>query len=230
MSETPKLEKVSRHFPGYIFVAGTIMFVFMLAAIALPDYLHYRLRIEELGLLKAQQAATPLPSPQSSSGASQAGPAQSSSVTPSQSDSANLFESYARFLTLLAGLVSVLGFFLGFFIRRSIRETEEDIDKRVNARLESWGVSYSDQSAKLETKLKEVEALETRLDALEARFRKTLESLEESQKEYEHGTPEVIPDAAEVARKLDSEMERSESQAELPEQEANDPAEAQNAK
>lgn len=213
------------------------MFLLMLAAVVLPDYLQYRLRIKQLELLQRQISAlsTPSPTPQSSPGVGETGPVQSPSIATPPSDSASLFESYARFLTLLVGLVSVLGFFLGFFIRRSIRETEEDMDKRLTKSVEGWRderkeirQSYTEQSEKLEKKLKEVEALEENLGTLEVRLRTALESLEASQKQYERGTPEAIPDAAEVARTLDSELERSESQAELTEQETTAKAEKPN--
>jgi len=196
------------------------MFVFMLAAVTFPDYLHFKLRIKQLELSERQVnlPSTNSQTPQSNAGQSSSAPTQSTPIGPPQNDPASLFESYARFLTLLVGLVSVLGFFLGFFIRRSLREQEEDMNKTLAKSVEGWEGEktaikkwYGEQSTSLESKLteveglkKEVQGLKNELSTLETRVRETLKSLEDSEARYRDNMPDAGPDAAKVAEAVDN--------------------------
>src|SRR2546423_8890918 len=85
-----EVKKPSRNFPRSLFVAGTVMFIFMVAAVALPDYFHYQIRLKQLELL---QSHSPSPSPpQNTQAPNPSSPLQNSPASTAESDSPNLFE------------------------------------------------------------------------------------------------------------------------------------------
>jgi hypothetical protein len=207
-------DKSSRKFPTSISVFGALIFSMMLAAVALPDYYQYKLREKQLDLWKPnrQEPIVPASSPSTtaSSDVGETSPQRGEPI-PATADSAVLFESYARFITLLVGLVSVLGFFVTFLIRRSIRETEEDMDKKLDKSIGGWKIeqasmkqNYEDQSNKLILKITEVDTLKEEVSDLEKRLKERLKALDESEALYRGRLPGTGPDADEVAKAVDS--------------------------
>ena len=81
----------------YVFAALVMLFLLVIA-IVLPDVLPYL--APKFGL----------------SAPSSIGAAQQTGSAVSQNPNTNLFESYARLVTLLLALVSVLGVFFGYFV------------------------------------------------------------------------------------------------------------------
>lgn len=215
--QTSEAEKASQKFPASISVAGALIFLLMLTAMALPEYFRYRLRVKQLEFSQQQAMQQAAASSASPSATSQTVPSSGQTQQVSAgatAESASLFESYARFITLLVGLVSVLGFFLGFFIRRSIREHEEDIDKKLAKSVEGWKdeqtaikQSYKEQSEKLDSKIREVDALKEGVSDLERRLKDRLKELNESEALYKRGGPEVLPSTADVAKEVDETLE-----------------------
>lgn len=52
--------------------------------------------------------------------------------------SASFFEAYARLITLMLSILSVLGLFFAYFLRKSLHEIEDGVEKRVDRTLKSW--------------------------------------------------------------------------------------------
>lgn len=71
--------------------------------------------------------------------------------------SASFFEAYARLITLVLSILSVLGLFFAYFVRKSLREIEEDVEKRFDRTLKSWETDQKairDQNATYASEIK----------------------------------------------------------------------------
>lgn len=120
---------------------------------------------------------------------------------------AQLFEAYARLVTLLLGVASVLGLFFGYFVRKSLRETEEDVDKRFDRSLALWEKEratlldqYKADATKLEAQIKISETLEKKMHELMQELTDALQSTRQSNEQ----PATVIGDAA---SKVDAQLE-----------------------
>lgn len=132
-----------------------------------------------------------------------------SRITPGGVDSSLLFESYGRFITLLVGLLSVLGLFFGFFVRKSVHEMEEKMETKIEKILSDWKEekteikqSYKDQSDQLNTKLNEVGSLKAEVEDLKIRLTEYLDDYDKSKQKYAEGPTRPAEDPESVADEL----------------------------
>ena len=144
-------KKTEQPMPVRYILAILIMFFILVGAITIPDLLPYLAPKLGLGVIETTTDSvdpkTNLPTPR-----------------------VNIFETYARLVTLFLAIVSVLGVFFGYFVRKSIRETEEDIEKRFDRNMDRWKEErdallkqYKGTADELSEKLVTVNDLEKRL-------------------------------------------------------------------
>ena len=114
---------------------------------------------------------------------------QPSATTPVFPTSATFFESYARLITLLLSIISVLGLFFGYFVKKSLTETEAEIENRFERRMDAWKeereklqTDYTSDAKRLQEMLLEVEKLEFRLQ-------QALETWDDANRRYQANTP-----------------------------------------
>gem|GEM_PF-5077693 len=151
-TDDSKTLKRSSEMPFRYLGAAVLILTLFLIAIILPDVLRYcKSSPPDNPIIIVPTIGAPLPS----------------TVTSPTAATAQLFESYARLITLFLGLASVLAVFFGYFVRKSIRETEEDVDNRLERSLKLWEKEktslldqYKADCEKLEKKIGEAEALE----------------------------------------------------------------------
>jgi predicted Holliday junction resolvase-like endonuclease len=139
--------------------------------------------------------------------------ASESKITPISIDSSSLFDSYGRFVTLLVGLLSVLGIFFGYFVRKSIHEMEEKMETKIDKILANWKEektqikdSYEKQSDQLNLKLGEVGSLKAEVDGLKFRLTEYLDNYDKSKQKYTAGPARPSQDPTSVAHELDEAM------------------------
>lgn len=104
-------------------------------------------------------------------------PTSSPSLMPA---TANPFEPYARLVTLLLSIVSVLGLFFAYFVRKSLHETEEALERRFDRNMELW---------KAEQKTVAAQAAQVTSDANE--ISKKLQEVKELSRQLKEVTDEL---------------------------------------
>lgn len=218
-------------FPWSIGITSVFVLFLMVLAIAVPEYWKYKFQMSQLELQtkqlvfqqdqekkraeKQDSSAPPSASQQpvtvKSESISQS-PAMQSETKPGpiSVDSSALFDSYGRFITLLVGLISVIGIFFGYFVKKSIHETEESMGAKIDKILIDWKEekgriekNYETQSNMLTQKLGEVTSLKDEVSSLKERLREYLDEYETSKQEYTEGPAPPTQDPTSVAQALD---------------------------
>jgi len=133
--------------------------------------------------------------------------AQEAVSAPLQNPTMNVFETYARLVTLFLALVSVLGVFFGYFVRKSIRETEEEVDKRFDRNMALWEKEkdglikkYGEDATQLKSSLAVV-------DQLEQRLREALKESEAAKERYQKPPPPAAKEVTKASAELDAQLE-----------------------
>lgn len=184
------LDRNWQHMPFRYIFASFVMLSIFIVGVVLPDIMPYI--GPRLGLTPSSAAVA---------GASaQAAPLISPSHTP------DTFETYARLVTLLLALVSVLGVFFGYFVRKSLRETEDDLDKRFDRQMMLWEKErdallkrYGDDADELEKSIKTVTTLEKQM-------RDSFEDLNSAKERYSKPAPQTEPIIIDVAAAVDQRL------------------------
>jgi len=157
----------SREMPMRYVVAALAIMALFLTAIVLPDILRF---------FSQPTSATQVTPGATAVTQAPAAPVSMSAANPTAA-TAQLFESYARLVTLFLGVASVLAVFFGYFVRKSIRETEEDVDKRFDRSLNLWEKERSSLLDQYKADaLKLVEKI-TVVDGLEKKMRELMQEL-----------------------------------------------------
>jgi ABC-type multidrug transport system fused ATPase/permease subunit len=182
-----KLEKAEHLMPLRYVFAIMCMLLILVAAVIIPDLLPYI--APKLGLGTTTNTTqvvnnTPLPSPNT-----------------------NIFETYARLVTLFLALVSVLGVFFGYFVRKSIRETEEDIDKRFERNLKLWESERDSLLTKYKDDAKELKEKLAIVNELEKRLREAIDTWDDANRRYAQAGAAPAPNVVQVsAQQLDEQL------------------------
>jgi uncharacterized small protein (DUF1192 family) len=106
------------------------------------------------------------------------------------------FEPYARLVTLLLSIVSVLGLFFAYFVRKSLHETEEALEKRFDRNMELW---------KTEQKTVAAQAAQVTADANEVKLR--VQEVNELSRQIKEVTAELDRTDKQAAQKSSSKAE-----------------------
>lgn len=187
LSHETKVEKPVVRFWPYALLGSFLLVVFV-AGILASDYFNYRIRMAKIQAF-SMSGTTNAPGV-SAAGltnlpgvTSNAAPATSASKPSSENLAAGslelkgseLFETYAKLLTMLLGFVSVLGVFFGYFVRKSLREVEEDLRGHVALSMDLWAKEKDRLSGEVAAKLKEISKHQQQQAKLVAEFEKTLD-------------------------------------------------------
>lgn len=165
-------------------LSAVALLLILTGAILTPDFLNYSLRVEELRASSSKAAQVPASTVVSSASPTTSAPVPTT-ATPAKVedkkpalDSAQIFETYGKLLTMLLGFVSILGVFVGYFVRKSLREIQEDIYKDVEKRMNLW----EEQKDMVLESLKETRVKFEGLTQLYDECKQVLETLKEATK------------------------------------------------
>ncbi len=129
---------------GWYAASAIVLLLILTTAILTPDYLNYRLRVQELSAqvkpspTLAGMLTGPLVGPPSPQAASGTPSLPLPTVIKPALETSQIFETYGKLITMLLGFVSILGVFVGYFVRKSLREIQEDVYKDVEKRMLLW--------------------------------------------------------------------------------------------
>jgi hypothetical protein len=210
-------------FSGAAWLAFGVMVVFV-AALLIPDYMNYQLK---LVILEQQRppAAQPMWSldtnvfgKSSSNVFFVSTNASSRAQTPSEATAvkpSDIYETYAKLITMLLGFISVVGVLFGYFVRRHVRELTEDIRRDVELEMKHIHDQHKlvqDQTKAAQEKsgdiLRQVEQLARDYKELDASAKGKLEALDAAIKRYQEQRGPVAGATADVAAKVDDEMQK----------------------
>ena len=130
MSDSQSSKNRETFLPYALCASGLLLLLTL--AILTPDYLNYRYRRDRL-LHPAPAAAT---AQSATNGAVGAGTAPDKQKPATQSTTigegellkaSDIYETYAKLVTMMLGFVSVVGVLAGYFVRKSVRELTEDV-------------------------------------------------------------------------------------------------------
>jgi hypothetical protein len=203
----PKAEKPLVRLWPYA-VSGAFLLVVFMTGIIVPDYFNYQIRLAKIeAVSKISAAAT-----KSSTAQTDSKSIVDNLTSPSlEVKSSEIFETYGKLLTMLLGLVSVLGVFFGYFVRKSLREVEEDLRGHVQQSMEFWGKERDRLSNEVSEKLREIAEQRRQQEKLSQDFEKTverskqvLETLEVAAKAEQQKLTGDIARTATAAAKIDA--------------------------
>ena len=170
---TPKTQE---KFWPYALCAGGLLLILTLAILT-PDFLNYRYRQDRL-LHSAADAAAAQTNPTPAVGATATD--QSKITTPTAPGlpfesprPSEIYETYAKLVTMMLGFVSVVGVLAGYFVRKSVRELTEDVRIEVAREVK---IFERDRTHALE-KIKEAEDATKKALAEAERIKKEFEEL-----------------------------------------------------
>src|SRR5690349_15427476 len=137
----PAKPQIPHGIPASLLWSCAVFFLLIVLAVTLPEYLDYCLLSKQLDFQQKQpSAATNAPPPMVGTNVTTTQVTTNKEPVPTpwaqpstqiKIPSDRLFESYGRFLTLIVGLLSVLGVFFGYFVQKSLRETEKDLNDKL---------------------------------------------------------------------------------------------------
>jgi len=201
-------------------VIGTILLIVFVAAILIPDYLNYRLRLAgiEAASKMAANNSTPTSSTSATNNKTEPSNAPLPTQPPSKTEPANLvsasaepksseiFETYGRLLTMLLAFVSVLGVFFGYFVRKSLREVEEDTRRQLRQTIAFWEKEKNLLSSEVTTKLAEVRTQQAEVEKMITSSKQVLEVLQTSAKAEAQKPPSEAGLAATAVAAIDADI------------------------
>lgn len=155
----------------YAFSGAFLLLVFMTGILA-PDYFNYQIRLAKIEAVSKISAAATKHTPAQTDSKSIVDTLTSASLEVKSSE---IFETYGKLLTMLLGLVSVLGVFFGYFVRKSLREVEEDLRGHVQQSMDFWGKERDRLSSEVSGKLNEIAEQRQQQEKLSQEFEKTVE-------------------------------------------------------
>lgn len=77
-----------------------------------------------------------------------------------------MFESFGHFLTLLLGLISLLGLFFGYFTRKSLMETQGDLKQDLKEAKDAWETRFARMEKNQDADRTEIQKRIDKADAL----------------------------------------------------------------
>lgn len=132
--------------------------------------------------------------------------AQTSGESAGVATSASFFEAYARLITLLLSMVSVLGLFFAYFVRKSLRETEEDLERRFESSMKSWQAGQKKIAAQVTADAREIhERLKTVKD-LEAKLNEAMDAVERADRQDALTRPPTQVQVSRASETLDEQV------------------------
>ena len=143
-----------------------------MTGILATDYFNYQIRLAKIEAVSKISVAAPKPAPAQIDSKGLVDNLASPSLEVKSSE---IFETYGKLLTMLLGLVSVLGVFFGYFVRKSLREVEEDLRGHVQQNMDFWGKERDRLSNEVSGKLKEIAEQRQQQEKLSQEFEKTAE-------------------------------------------------------
>jgi hypothetical protein len=135
------------------------------------------------------------------------------------------FEPYARLVTLLLSIISVLGLFFAYFVRKSLHETEEALEKRFDRNMDLWKEEQKTvavQAAQVTSDAKEISLKLEEVKKLSQQLKEVTDELDRAEKKTSQksaGKAEV----AQASNALDAQMQEPLPAVETPNQPANNP-------
>jgi len=138
--------------------------------------------------------------------------------------SASFFEAYARLITLMLSILSVLGLFFAYFVRKSLREMEEDVEKRFDRTIKSWEKdqkAVSDQVAadaiEIKSKCTETQALYENVKQLKEDLTEAINELKRAEERLAStGASSTQKDVENATSALDAQLSNSQIPGESP--------------
>ncbi|HEX8296775.1 MAG TPA: hypothetical protein VF593_10765 [Chthoniobacteraceae bacterium] len=190
--------------PFRYLLAGVTILALFVAAIVLPDVLPYVfpnriLQPPVSGAVTSGSSTAPsIPAPPSTTALPLSGAPMAT---------VQLFETYARLVTLFIGVASVLGLFFGYFVRKSLRETEEDVDKRFDRSLTLW---EKERTALLEQYKADAAILKVQIETsknLEEKMRSDMRELADTLESNRTVSKASAPPVNETAASVDEQLQ-----------------------
>lgn len=132
MKNEPTAKRHEAFWPYALF--GGVLLVVLTLAILTPDYLNHQYRRERLLKQQPSSAAvqsTPNPSGTSSAATNQPANTPEPNANGDSPKAADIYDTYAKLVTMMLGFVSVVGVLAGYFVRKSVRELTEDVRDEV---------------------------------------------------------------------------------------------------
>lgn len=179
-------------------ITGVLILTLFVAAIVLPDVLPYL--FPSRGAATAGAGVTPI-FPAATPGPTSPTPAAAVSQVAGQ-----LFEGYARLVTLFIGVASVLGLFFGYFVRKSIRETEEDVDKRFDRNFALW---EKERTTLLDQYKTDAATLKEQIEVsknLEQKMRSDMQELTDALESHRNNPASSEPPVSETTAQVDKQL------------------------
>lgn len=187
---------------------GSFLLIVFVTGILAPDYFNYQIRMAKIEAASKISAAAKSPASEQNASKAIADNLMSASLEVKSSE---IFETYGKLLTMLLGLISVLGVFFGYFVRKSLREVEEDLRGHVQQNMDFWGKERDRLSSDVARQLKDIgeqrqqqEKLSQEFEKTVERSKQTLQALEAAAKAEEQKLTGATGRTATAAAKIDA--------------------------